>query len=157
LKAQLTKEQRRPVFRLRKDGWTLMAIGKAVGFSHTSIRATLLSRQKGVAPESWVPRSGRLNVHEREEILLGLHRGESMRAIGRTLGRAPSTISREVAANEGREEYRIWRAYERARACTKRPKAAKLDCPVLCAKVTTWLEESWSPKEIANRIGLGLP
>lgn len=134
-----------------------MAIGKAVGFSHTSIRATLLSRQKGVAPDSWVARSGRLNVHEREEILLGLHRGESMRGIARGLGRAPSTVSREVAANGGRDEYRIWRAHERARACTKRPKAAKLDCPVLCARVTTWLEEFWSPKEIANRLALDFP
>jgi IS30 family transposase len=157
LRTQLTKEQRQLAFRLRKDGWTLMAIGKALGFSHTSIRATLLSRQKGVAPDSWVPRSGRLNVHEREEILLGLHRGESMLAIARTLGRAASTVTREVAANGGREEYRIWRAHQRARACTKRPKSAKLDCPVLCARVTTRLEEFWSPKEIANRLALDFP
>jgi IS30 family transposase len=134
-----------------------MSIGKAVGFSHTSIRATLMSRQKGVAPDSWVPREGRLNVHEREEILLSHHRGESMRAIGRTLGRAASTISREVDANGGRDEYRIWRAHQRARACTKRPKVAKFDCPVLCARVTTWLEEFWSPKEIANRLALDFP
>jgi hypothetical protein len=45
----------------------------------------------------------------------------------------------------GRERYRIWTAHQRARAYTKRPKAAKLDDPVLCEKVTTWLEEFWPP------------
>ena len=78
---------------------------------------------------------------EREEILLGLNQGLSMRAIARDLGRAPSTITREVKANGGRERYRIWPAHQRVRACTKRPKTAKLDNSALCQKVTLWLEK----------------
>jgi len=50
----------------------------------------------------------------------------------RAIGRAPLTIAREVKADGARECYRIWPAHQRARACTKRPKSAKLDDPVLC-------------------------
>jgi IS30 family transposase len=37
------------------------------------------------------------------------------------------------------------------------PKPAKLDDPALCAKVTAWLEEFWSPQEIARRLRLEFP
>jgi IS30 family transposase len=66
-------------------------------------------------------------------------------------------VTREVAANDGREGYRIWTARQRAWACSKRPKAAKLDDPVLCEKVTTLLEEFWSPDEIARRLRREFP
>jgi IS30 family transposase len=62
-----------------------------------------------------------------------------------------------VAANGGRAGYRIWPAHQRARACTRRPKAAKLDDPVLCEKVTSWLEEFWSPDEISRRLRREFP
>jgi len=107
--------------------------------------------------DEWRSAPGRLSVPEREEILLGLHHGISMRAIARALGRAPSTITREVKANGGRGGYRIWTAHQRARACAKRPKPAKLDNPVLCEKVTSWLEEFWSPDEIARRLRREFP
>jgi len=80
-----------------------------------------------------------------------------MRAIARALGRAPSTITREVKANGGRESYRIWPAHQRKRTCTNRPKAAKLDNSALCEKVTSWLEEFWSPDEIARRVRREFP
>jgi transposase, IS30 family len=50
-----------------------------------------------------------LSVAEREEISLGLARGESLRAIARGLGRPVSTVSREVARNGGRAGYRAYR------------------------------------------------
>jgi IS30 family transposase len=67
-----------------------------------------------------------------------------MRSIARALGRAPSTVTREVKAN-GDGDYGVWPAHVRARECAKRPKRGKLSDPVLCAKVTTWLEKFWSP------------
>src|SRR6478672_11233220 len=44
----------------------------------------------------------RLSLAEREEISRGVAAGESLRAIAKRLGRAPSTVSREVKANGGR-------------------------------------------------------
>lgn len=103
------------------------------------------------------PAAGRLNVEEREEILIGLTKGESMSGIARRLGRAPSTVSREVIANGGREGYGAWRAHCRARASSRRPKTAKLAHPPLKRQVTTWLEELWSPEEIAARLRHDFP
>ncbi len=117
----------------------------------------LRGQKRYARPDAWTPPPGRLNVHEREEILLGLHHGLSMRAIAHALDRAPSTITREVKANGGPESYRIWPAHQRARARTKRPKTAKLDNPALCEKVTSWLEEFWSPDEISRRLRREFP
>jgi len=116
-----------------------------------------VGRKRRERLDPWTPRAGCLTLTEREEILVGLTRGESLRSIARGLGRSCSTVSREVKANGGREEYRIWPAHVRARGCARRPKPAKLDDPALCAKVTTWLQEFWSPQEIARRLRLEFP
>jgi IS30 family transposase len=154
---RLTNEQRRLAFRLRERGLSQGAIAKEVCITWQGIHAVLRGQQRAARPDTWTPAPGRLSVHEREEILLGLHHGLSMRAIARALGRAPSTVTREVTANGGREGYRIWPAHQRARACSKRPKTAKLSDPVLCEKVTTWLEEFWSPDEISRRLRREFP
>ena len=99
-------------------------------------------RPESGLPDRWTPAPGRLSAEEREEILLGLARGESMSAIARSLGRAPSTITREVAANGGARRYGAWRAHCRAGASSRRPKPAKLAHPPLVRQVTTWLERA---------------
>jgi IS30 family transposase len=107
---------------------------------------------------SWTPRAGRLSLNDREEIRFGLARGESMSAIARELGRAPSSVTREVKANGGVEHYRVWPAYLRAEHETRRPKATKLSQhPKLCAKVTRGLESLWSPEEISARLRREFP
>ncbi len=90
-------------------------------------------------------------------ILLGQRDEESMSSIARRLGRSPSTITREVAANGGVANYGAWRAHCRARSAVRRPKPAKLDYPMLVEQVTTWLEELWSPQEISSRLRLEFP
>ena len=107
--------------------------------------------------DRWTPAPGRLSAEDREEILLGLARGESMSAIARGLGRAPSTITREVAANGGVRRYGAWKAHCRAEASAWRPKPAKLAHPPLVRQVSTWLEQLWSPEEIAERLRLEYP
>src|ERR1700675_1329076 len=64
----------------------------------------------GLAPRQMTRSPLRLSLAEREEISRGLVAGESYRSISRRLGRAPSTVSREVRANKGRARYRAWRA-----------------------------------------------
>jgi IS30 family transposase len=73
-------------------------------------------------------------------------------AIAARLGKATSTVSREVAGNGGRAGYRAWRAHQRARQRARRPKAPKLARSRLAAQVTEWLEAWWSPQEISRRL-----
>jgi IS30 family transposase len=84
-----------------------------------------------MAPLSLAPVSGRyLSFAEREEITVLLARGCGVRAIARQLGRAPSTISRELQRNSalrtGRPEYRASTAQTHADRRARRPKPAKL-------------------------------
>ncbi len=68
-----------------------------------------------------------------------------------------STVSREVTANGGRNDYRAWRAHRRAQEQARRPKRPKLACGRLAAQVEEWLEQWWSPEEIARRLRMEFP
>ena len=80
-----------------------------------------------------------------------------MSAIARDLGRSPSTMTREVNANGGREHYSAWRAHERARQEARRPKPCKLRKGKLLREVSRRLNQLWSPEEIARRLPLDYP
>ena len=96
----MTREQKQMARRLKSKGLTLTAIAKELSCSLPLVTASVYVQGDAVGrPDHWTPAPGRLTAEEREEILLGLARGESMSAIARSLGRAPSTITREVAAN----------------------------------------------------------
>ena len=105
----------------------------------------------------WSPGPLRLSLADREEISRGLSAGDPLRAIARQLGRAPSTIAREVKANGGRSHYRAVRAHHGAYERARRPKTPKLAGGPLCTQVTVWLEEWWSPEEIARRLRIEFP
>ena len=99
-----------------------------------------------------------MSVAEREEISRGIVVGESFRSMGRRLGRAASTISREVAANGGRRRYRAVRADTAAWDRALRPKASKLAvCERLREVVEGRLELRWSPEQIAGWLPLAFP
>jgi transposase, IS30 family len=145
-------EQRQLARRLSVRGLSVREIGRQVGCSHEVVRAVVRRESKRpVRSESWRPGLGRLTLSDREEISLGLRGGESFTAIAARLGKATSTV-REVAANGGRGDYRGWRAHQRARARARRPNAFKLSCPGLATQVASWLQEWWSPQEIAHRL-----
>ena len=111
------------------SGQTHAEAAAAVGCSTKSIQR-LLTRTGGLAPRGRNRSPRQLTVAEREEISRGLRAGDSFRVIARRLGRAPSTISREVAANGSRQRYRAWRGERRAAEKARRPKVAKLArCP----------------------------
>ena len=100
----------------------------------------------------------RLSLAEREEISRGVASGESMRAIAKRLSRAPSTVSREVAANGGRRRYRAVVADRAALRRTRRPKPAKLAvAPELCALVESKLQLRWSPQQISGWLSETFP
>jgi IS30 family transposase len=76
--------------------------------------------------------------------------GDSLRRIAATLGRAPSTISREVATNGGQRTYRALTADRDARRRARRPKRAKLALNRRLRRVVeSKLELFWSPQQIS--------
>jgi IS30 family transposase len=154
----LTVEQRQLALRLHAKGLSLREIGPQVGCSHQGVFLILrLAPRRPVPQNAWVPGPGRLTLADREEITLGLHARESFAVIARRLGKAVSTVSREVAANGGRGNYRAWRAHQRAREQARRPKPCKLASPRLAAQVGSWLTEWWSPVQIAGKLRLEFP
>ena len=154
----MTCEQKQMACRLDAKGLSHKAIARDLNYSLKSIGVALSGHYRRNAPaDEWTPAPGRLSADEREEILVGLSRGESMSAIARGLGRSPSTVTREVAANGGPGHYGAWKGRCRARASSLRPKTAKLDHPELVQQVTAWLEELWSPEEIAVRLRIVFP
>ncbi len=109
-------------------------------------------RAGGVKGNGPGPVSGRyLSLVEREEIAAGVAAGEPLRVIAARLGRAASTVSREVRRNtpwQGR--YRAVAAQGQAEARARRPKTAKLAGNlVLREQVAARLEERWSPEQIS--------
>ena len=92
-----------------------------------------------------------LSLAEREEIAVGLAAGDSVRVIAARLGRAPSTVSREVRRNcLWRGRYRATSAQRRAEVRAARPKQAKL---AVNARLREWvqdkLDQRWSPEQIS--------
>ena len=149
----MTQEQRRMALRLLAKGLPQKLIARDLDVAKGGISEIVHGKRfRTGMVDGWAPAPGRLSVEEREEILVGLARGESMSRIAIRLGRAPSTVTREVAANGGPEDYGAWRGHCRARRMSLRPKDAKLQFPPLAAQVTAWLERLWSPEEIAARL-----
>ena len=151
----LSREQKQLALRLHARGWRLVDIAKEIGCSAPMVGVMARSgRHLDAKPLGWKPRQGCLTIDEREQILLGINRGDTFTAIAGQLGRTVSTISREVKRGGGRCEYSAWRAHERARQQTRRPKPFKLRPGRLLEEVASRLEQLWSPDEIAVRLRL---
>src|SRR3954465_11386337 len=121
--------------------WAASAAGRssedaAVGIGVAPALGSRWFRQAGGMPPfhlspSPPPPSGRyLSFADREEIALLRAQGHGIREVARRLGRAPSTISREVRRNAatrgGGLEYRATTAQWPADRSARRPKPAKL-------------------------------
>ena len=123
-------------------------IGRDLGRSAGSIRAFVES-SGGVRPDPRRRSSRHLSFDEREEISRGVAGGVSLRMIAGRLGRAASTISRELARNGGLRRYRAHHADRTAWRRAKRPKPSKLaENPVLREIVEEKLSEWWSPQQV---------
>src|SRR3954470_14157835 len=146
----LSSQQKRELWARWKAGQSLSDIGRSLG-KHAGSIFGVLSSSGGIAP-SVRKRSGRsLSAHEREEISRGLVAGLSMRKIATQLGRAPSTVSREVGRNHGCSRYRAANADERAWRSACRPKLCRLAVNrSLQMVVAQKLTDNWSPQQIAG-------
>ena len=132
----------------------------AVAQTHRHRGLAWLREAGGVRPRRGRDLRGRyLAFGEREEIALGLARGESMRQIAERLGRNVSTISREVTRNrDGQGRYRASIAHASAYERASRPKPAKLRVNVaLRWRVEQDLGKKYSPEQIAGRLRADFP
>lgn len=151
---RLTTAERNDIFRRYAAGERPRVIAQSLGRNRQTIHA-VIRQLHGIGPRRVLRTDRFLCLAEREEISRGLHAHESQRSIAKRLGRAPSTISREVSRNCGPGAYRAWSADRAAarRAC--RPKTAKLARDVrLRAVVEAMLRKRWSPEQIARRLRL---
>jgi IS30 family transposase len=147
----LTPPQRRAIERRLEEGARIKDVVAEFGSSEATVwrirdRAQL-SRRRVDHSEL------RLRFDERERISRGLVGDESARAIARDLGRAPSTITREIERCGGRRRYRALSAERRALEALSRPKQGKLSrCLRLRRAVETGLERRLSPQQISARL-----
>jgi DNA-binding CsgD family transcriptional regulator len=94
-----------------KRGESLKAIGRAFGKPSSSIYF-LVAPHGGIRPAQRRRSRLALTLAEREVISRGVTAHQSVRSIARLLGRAPSTVSREMSRNGGYDRYRATLADE---------------------------------------------
>jgi IS30 family transposase len=132
---------------------SIRTVQRVVGEAGEMSKPLLPMEASSMVPARSCATRFRLVLVEREEIRAGLARRESYRVIARRLGRAPSTISREVAVNGGREAYRAVNAEIRAASAAKRPKRRWYQQnPEPWQEVCALLRIRWSPQQIARRL-----
>ncbi|AET95137.1 Integrase catalytic region (plasmid) [Burkholderia sp. YI23] len=133
-----------------RKGDTIHQIAKLFDRGHSSIQR-ILSETGGIQPVQRHRAPQALTLAEREEISRFLVSGLSIRSIGARLGRAPSTISRELQRNGGGQGYRASQADAIAWERARRPKVCKLvRNQTLARVVAAKLNLQWSPEQIAG-------
>jgi transposase, IS30 family len=146
---RFSETQQDEIWRLVASGERYVDVAAAVGGTRQGVRA-LLGRTGGLRPRPRHRSPRHLSALEREEISRALPNGTSLRGIAARLGRAPSSIAREVRRNGGRAAYRAVHADRRASDRGRRPKVAKLvRQPQLRSAVEGRLARRWSPQQIA--------
>lgn len=145
-----SKKQQDLMWERYKLGWSLQKIGELFERASSSVHP-ILARTGGIRPPDRARAQRSLSLNEREEISRGLVAGLSLRQISSLLNRAPSTISREINRNGGRDAYRAVDADRLAWEQALRPKPCKLVTnPALCYIVEVKLMQHWSPQQIAG-------
>ena len=133
-----------------RKGESLNSIARLFDRHHSAIRG-VLARTGGIRPPLRSRSRLSLTMAEREEISRGIVAGGSIRAIASGLGRAPSTVSRELRRNDGRRRYRANKADQAAWDRAQRPKTCKLTQNRAMARiVASKLQCRWSPRQIAG-------
>lgn len=145
-----TDSQKALMWERWQRGESLHQIAQLFDRHHTSVRG-VLAASGGIRPAARKRADRSLSLAEREEISRGIVAGKSMRLIAATLGRAPSTISRELGRNEGVSRYRASQADQAAWDRARRPKPCKLALQrPLARQVAHLLQTQWSPQQVAG-------
>lgn len=153
----LTEGQKAELWRRWKAGEGYSDIGRAIGKFPASVFG-VLRLHGGYAPRARTRAAGQLTLDEREEISRGLSAEMSLRQIAQQLGRAPSTISREIKRNGGPRQYRAHLAEEKAWERSRRPKLCHLARNGKLRRVVARkLAQDWSPEQVAGWLKRAYP
>jgi IS30 family transposase len=145
-----TEEQKSLMWDRWQKGDSLEKIANLFDRHHPSIER-ILKETGGIRPLSRRRSRLALTLAEREEISRSVAQGDSIRSIASSLGRAPSTVSREIQRNGGRSHYRANLADKDAWERAHRPKQCKLvENQALARIVASKLQLEWSPQQIAG-------
>ena len=145
-----TESQRALMWERWQKGESLQQIAQLFDRNHSSIQG-ILAVTGGIRPAPRRRSRLALTLAEREEISRAVVAGHSMRSIAVQLGRAPSSISREIKRNGGQECYRASQAEESARDRGRRPKTCKLAQNRALARIVAGkLQRRWSPQQVAG-------
>ncbi len=145
-----SEAERAIVWQRWSEGALYPDIGRELGRSAPAV-TFLIVRDGGIVPAKRFRASRVLSVKEREEISRGVVGGESLRSIAERLGRAPSSISREIHRHGGALTYRAAAADSEAWDLARRPKKCRLAIhPDLRSLVTQKLRSDWSPEQISK-------
>ena len=140
-----------------RKGTSLQEIAQLFDRNHSAV-ARILAATGGIQPPPRCRSRLALTSAEREEISRSLVSGNSMRSIATLLGRAPSTISRELKRNGGQLAYRATQADQAAWDQARRPKDCKLLLNRVAARaVAEKLQMRWSPEQIAGWLKRSYP
>ena len=145
-----TNAQKAEMWDRWQKGESMNSIARLFDRGHSSIQG-ILTTTGGIRPRERRRSCHVLTLAEREEISRGLVAGHSLRSIAKSLGRAPSTVSRELKRNSGRDCYRASQADQAAWDRAHRPKPCKLVVNRALARIVAKkLRRSWSPEQIAG-------
>jgi len=145
-----TESQKAVMWERWQKGESLQQIAQLFDRNHSSIQH-ILAETGGIRPTQRSRCGLALTLAEREEISRALVAAHSIRSIATLLGRAPSTISREIKRNGGQGCYRASQAEQAAWDRAHRPKSCKLaENRTLARIVADKLQVQWSPEQIAG-------
>jgi IS30 family transposase len=152
-----TAAQKAEMWERWQKGETFHSIARLFDRHHSSVRR-ILAATGGVRPYERQRSDRVLTLAEREKISCGIVAGHSMRSIAKSLGRAASTVSREINRNGGHRHYWASRADQAAWERAQRPKPCKLLVNrVLGRVVAQKLTAHWSPEQIAGWLKCAYP
>jgi len=120
-----TEEQKALMWDRWQRGDSLATIARLFDREHSSVQR-ILQETGGIRPPQRKRSLRALRLSEREEISRGVMAGHSIRSIAASLGRSPSSVSREIKRNGGRDLYRAIQADKAAWDRAQRPKPCKL-------------------------------
>ena len=148
---RFTASQKAELWERWKNGQSAAAISRALERRNKTGVERIVVLHGGIAPAPRRRALAALRLEEREEISRGIAVGRPIRQIAQRLRRAPSTVSREIKRNGGRQVYRAnWadrHAWERA----LRPKPCRLALHrELRWRVAQKLALQWSPQQISG-------